>query len=103
MSCHLYTTGNEPAAGITISGYTVGDCLQPAIMSWRNAAPVEQNRDVFGCDCISTFTYQIQGSGDSHTVTLPQVENAGVGTVRLSEECLPPKNVEKVMLQFGTP
>ena len=50
----------------------------------------------------TTFTYQIEGSDVSHTVTIPSGTSNAVSTVDLSEECLLPQNVKKVTVEFGS-
>ena len=44
-----YTTGDSPALGVTISGFSVGldTCYQPAIISRGNS----DNREILNCDC----------------------------------------------------
>ena len=150
----LYTTGDEPVSGITISGYTVGPdtCKQPAILSRGNTFVTQaRNADIRECGCkvlgmanqrsplqsgkivrcrpqegaatieltfatprdilsvtflnvfedskySTTFTYQIDGTNVSQTVTIPAGSES---IVDISENCKPPQNVKKVTVQIG--
>ena len=48
----LYTVGDRPVAGVTISGFTVGpdDCKQPAVVS-PSTSIASSNPGISQCDC----------------------------------------------------
>ena len=56
------------------------------------------NVETSSTEYSTAFTYQIEGSEDSQTVTIP----AGAeSTVDISGNCKLPQNVERVKVQFG--
>ena len=62
----------------------------------------------FSSEYNTTFTYQIQESHDSQTVTIPPGSEGwgalsyGTSIVDIHNNCKLPQNVEKVMVQLGT-
>ena len=84
----LYTTGNSPVPGVTISGFTVGpdDCKQPAIVSPATRIR-SSNPGISQCDCSALMMADTASPDDRG---------------RLGR-CRPSKGAPTVELTFDTP
>ena len=81
----VYTTGDQPVSGVTISGYTVApdDCKQPAILGIANVWPPQANLDLWRCRCRALGMANQASPGNRGRITRCQ-PSTGAPTVELT-------------------